>query len=37
MTLWPKYPLIYEIDTWVWLQELGQRYQNPTTLASVPA
>jgi hypothetical protein len=33
----PKYPLIYEINTWVWLQELGQRTQSPITLGSVPA
>jgi hypothetical protein len=27
MQSWPKYPLIYEINTWVWLRELGQKYQ----------
>jgi hypothetical protein len=37
MKPWPKYPLIYEINTWVWLQELGQKYQRPITLASVPS
>jgi hypothetical protein len=37
MQSWPKYPLIYEINTWVWLRELGQRYQRPITLASVPS
>ena len=37
MKSWPKYPLIYEINTWVWLRELGQKYRRPITLASVPA
>lgn len=29
-------PLIYEINTWVWLGELGSRAGRPLTLASVP-
>jgi len=37
MQSWPKYPLIYEINTWVWLRELGQKYRRPITLASIPA
>jgi len=36
MKTWPKYPVIYEINTWVWLQELSQKYQGPVTLAKVP-
>lgn len=36
MNGWPKYPLIYEINTWVWLQELGHGKKKPVTLASVP-
>ena len=36
MAPWPKRPIIYEINTWVWLQELGKQKQNPVTLASVP-
>ncbi len=36
MKPWPKYPLIYEINTWVWLRHLGRKYQRPVTLASVP-
>lgn len=27
MKPWPSHPLIYEINTWVWLRELGQKYQ----------
>ncbi|MBP1599377.1 MAG: alpha amylase, catalytic region [Acidobacteria bacterium] len=28
--------MIYEINTWVWLQELSQEYKSPVTLARVP-
>lgn len=35
MSDWPKYPVIYEINSWVWLQELGQK-KKPVTLATVP-
>jgi glycosidase len=34
---WPKHPLIYEINTLPWLEELSRRYQRPITLAKVPA
>ena len=33
---WPKNPIIYEINVWVWLHELSQRYQRSITLATVP-
>jgi hypothetical protein len=33
----PAYPVIYEINTWVWLGELGQRYARTMTLDTVPA
>ncbi|HET6419632.1 MAG TPA: alpha-amylase family glycosyl hydrolase [Geobacteraceae bacterium] len=36
MKTWPKYPVIYEINTWVWLQELGKSRKSPVTLATVP-
>jgi hypothetical protein len=36
MKPWPKYPFIYEINTWVWLNELGQRYGRRIDLGSVP-
>ncbi len=29
-------PLLYEINTWVWLNDLSQRYQRPLTLETVP-
>jgi hypothetical protein len=33
----PKHPIIYEINTWVWLSELSGRYDTPVTLATVPS
>jgi hypothetical protein len=36
MNPWPKHPVIYEINTWVWLQELNQEFKSPVTLADVP-
>ncbi len=36
MKTWSKYPVIYEINTWVWLGELSLKYQRPVDLASVP-
>ncbi len=35
-TSWPKRPIIYEINTWVWLYELSQRYGKAITLGAVP-
>jgi len=34
---WPKYPVIFEINTWVWLNELSQKYQRTVNLATVPS
>lgn len=36
MNPWPKHPVIYEINTWVWLSELGRKYQRPINLGAVP-
>jgi hypothetical protein len=36
MKPWPQHPVIYEINTWVWLQELSQEYKSPVTLAKIP-
>jgi glycosidase len=33
---WPSHPLIYEINTWVWLGELTRKHSRPITLANVP-
>jgi len=34
---WPKHPLIYEINTVVWLRELGEAAGHSVSLATVPA
>jgi hypothetical protein len=34
---WPRYPALYEINTWVWLSELGRKYGRNVTLSSVAA
>lgn len=34
--LWPQYPVIYEINTWVWLKELSGRTGEQVTLNNVP-
>jgi hypothetical protein len=36
MKTWPKHPVIYEINTWVWLNELGRKYSRLITLSTVP-
>jgi hypothetical protein len=37
MGTWPKNPVIYEINTWVWLHDLRHKYHRSVTLGSVPA
>lgn len=37
MTTWPKYPTIYEINTWVWLSELSSKSGKSIDLGSVPS
>ena len=36
MNPWPRYPVIHEINTWVWLDELSRRYGKAVDLATVP-
>jgi hypothetical protein len=33
---WPRHPVLYEINTWVWLREIGRKYRKPMNLATVP-
>jgi Alpha amylase, catalytic domain len=33
---WPRYPSVYEINTWLWLGELSQKYGKIVTLSLVP-
>lgn len=37
MSTWNRFPTIYEINTWVWLSELEQKYGNNVDLSSVPS
>jgi hypothetical protein len=36
MTAWPRYPTLYEINTWVWLSELSVKTGRPVDLGSIP-
>src|ERR1700758_2321581 len=36
-SLWPRYPSLYEINTWVWLSDLSEKYGKAIDLASVPS
>jgi hypothetical protein len=36
MITWSRHPVIYEINTWVWLGELGRKYRTAVNLATVP-
>jgi hypothetical protein len=36
MPILPEQPLIYEINTWVWLAELSRKHKGPITLSNVP-
>src|SRR2546428_1413501 len=36
-TSWPARPVIYEINTWVWLNELSRQNQRTITLGTVPS
>jgi hypothetical protein len=37
MLPWPKRPVIYEINTRVWLHDLSRQYQRPVHLGNVPS
>ena len=37
MPKWPRHPTIFEINTWVWLSGLSQKYEVSQNLACVPA
>jgi glycosidase len=34
---WPTRPIIYEINTWVWLNDLSSQYKRTITLGTVPS
>ncbi|HXZ04876.1 MAG TPA: hypothetical protein VEH81_08585, partial [Ktedonobacteraceae bacterium] len=33
---WSSRPIIYEINTWVWLNDLSRQYKRTITLGTVP-
>lgn len=35
--MWPRQPVIYEINAWVWLTHLERKYKNKFDLSSIPA
>jgi len=37
MNNWPRNPVLYEINTPIWLYDLSRKYGGPVTLANVPA
>lgn len=37
MPIWPPYPTIYEINTWVWLSSLREKFGNSLDLGTVPS
>lgn len=36
MGAWSKYPVVFEVNTWVWLDSLRREYGNGVTLGNVP-
>lgn len=36
-SVWPPHPTSYEINTWVWLTDLSQKYGRNVNLSSVPS
>jgi Alpha amylase, catalytic domain len=36
VSVWPRYPALYEINTWVWLSELNLKYGKKIDLSSIP-
>jgi hypothetical protein len=36
LSVWPRYPSIYEINTWVWLSEISHKYGTTINLSCVP-
>jgi hypothetical protein len=36
-SVWPRHPAVYEINTWIWLSEVGYKYGRDVDLSSVPS
>jgi hypothetical protein len=37
VSVWPRYPTAYEINSWVWLSELSHKYGKIVNFSSVPS
>jgi glycosidase len=37
MPSWPSQPVVYEINTWPWIREIGRAAGQPVTLGTVPS
>ncbi len=37
VSVWPRFPVIYEVNTWIWLTELSRKYQRVIDLSCVPS
>ena len=37
VSAWPRYPKLYEINTWVWLSDLSEKYGKSIDLGTVPS
>ena len=37
MSSWPRFPTLYEINTWVWLSELSLKTKTSVDLSSIPS
>ena len=37
LSVWPRYPSVYEINSWVWLSELSRKYGTHVDFSSVPS
>ena len=36
MRAWPRHPVIYEVNTWAWLNDLSRRHERHVDLGTVP-
>ena len=37
VSVWPRFPVLYEINTWIWLTELSRKYGKKIDLSTVPS
>ena len=36
MNTWPRHPVIFEVNTWVWLNDLSGKHRRAVDLSTVP-